>query len=109
MVAASVSVGQASLPDVVSTYYVLEPASASGCRVVADERSFLLLGSGVIHALPAGAILTHQVSDYVADDGYRPFSLGTYQLTWNGDDAVLIASGGENTPVDPSVHVFTCQ
>lgn len=59
VVAAVVSIGQASIPDIVSSYLVLGPASASGCRVVVDERSFLLLGSGVIHVLPAGAVLTH--------------------------------------------------
>ncbi len=108
VIAAVASVGNASIADIVSRYLILEQASASGCRVVVDERSFLLLGSGVIHVLPAGAVLTHPVSDYIADDGYQPFSLGTYQLTWNGDDAVLIAPGDQNAPVDPPVHVFTC-
>lgn len=108
VVAAIASIGQASIPDIVSNYHVLDPASASGCRVVIDERSFLLLGSGVIHVLPAGAMLTRPVSDYIADDGYQPFSLGNYQLTWNGDEAVLVAPGVENAPVDPPVHVFIC-
>ncbi len=109
VVGAVASVGRASVPDIVSTYHVLEPASASGCRVVVDERNFLLLGSGTIHVLPAHAILTHPVSAYLADDGYQPFSLGDYHLTWEGDHAVLIAPGDTNSPLDPPVHVFDCR
>ncbi|MGV8910650.1 MAG: hypothetical protein ACOH1Y_16860 [Propionicimonas sp.] len=108
VVAAVASVAQASILDIVSEYYVLEPASAGGCRVVVDQRSFLLLGSGVIHVLPAGEVLTREVSDYIADDGYRPFGLGTYQLTWQGEEAVVLTWGDANAPVDPELHRFVC-
>jgi hypothetical protein len=49
------------------------------------------------------------VSDYIADDGYRPFDLGTFQLTWNGEEAVLHTWGDANAPVDPELHRFVCQ
>jgi len=101
-------VAWAALGDANSRYLVLGPASPSGCRVVVDQRSFLLLGSGVVHVLRPGEHLTHPVGGYVADDGYRPFDFGTYRLTWSGETATLELWGDPDMPVSPAHQRLLC-
>lgn len=109
MIAAVFLVGRATLIDgLVSTYHVLEPAGSDGCRVVVEERTFLLLGSGAVHALPAGDLTTHEVDDFMADDGYRPVTLGTYSLEWQGNEAHLVLRGHPHAPVFPENFTFRC-
>jgi hypothetical protein len=43
-----------------STSAVLAPASANGCRVVVEEHSFLMGGSGSVFVLPAGAVVARR-------------------------------------------------
>ncbi|MGZ4627292.1 MAG: hypothetical protein ACXVYY_07485 [Oryzihumus sp.] len=106
--AAVLCVAWAALGDAASRYLVLGPASPSGCRVVVDQRSFLLLGSGVVHVLRPGEHLTHPVGGYVTDDGYRPFDFGTYRLTWSGETATLELWGDPNMPVSPAHQRLPC-
>jgi len=98
----------AALGDANSRYLVVGPASPSECRVVVDQRSFLLLGSGVVHGLRPGEHLTHAVGGYVADDGYRPFDVGTCRLTWSGETAMLELWGDPNMPVSPAHQRLPC-
>ena len=103
------ALGWSIVSDLPSTYHVLEPSGPDGCLVVVDERSFLLLGSGVVHVLPAGRWTTSPVSQYSADDGYSPISLGTYSLTWQGNVGTLQLRGTEVAPVWPEYHYITCR
>ncbi|PRY57995.1 hypothetical protein BCF74_11425 [Knoellia remsis] len=97
-----------ALDDLVMTYVVLEPASPQGCRVVVVERSFLLLGSGDIHLLPSGRVVTNVVDGYQAEDGQQPFSRGRYSLVWTGERGLLTAPGTSDAPVTPSTFTVDC-
>lgn len=97
--AASVCCVGVGLVDATSNWAVLQPGSAQGCRVVVEERSFLLLGSGVVHVLPPGERRPRPVASYVADDGYRPVTVGTWSLRWDEETAHLRLWGTEHQPV----------
>lgn len=88
-----------SLSDAVTTFHVLTPASDTGCRVVVAENSLLLLGSGRVYLLPFGAHRPTLQASYLADGGYRPISMGTYRLRWNGETADLVLWGTHFQPV----------
>ena len=83
----------------VTSYHVLAPRGSDGCRVVVAEDTFLLLGSGRVFVLSAGAHEARQVARFTTDDGYRPVSLGTYRLTWTGSEADLTLWGDSDAPV----------
>lgn len=87
-----------------TAYHVLAPQSVAGCRVVVAERSFLLAGSGTVYVLPAGRLVPAAVGSYVADDGYRPISGGTFRVEWAGETARLTLWGepGRNVGYDES-------
>ncbi|QNF93825.1 MULTISPECIES: hypothetical protein [Janibacter] len=90
-----------------SSYVVLAPVGPSGCRVVVEESSFLMLGSGRVGA--AGRVGPVRLqSDYTADDGGRPASLGEYAVRWSGPDAVVQLHGNPGQPVWPALHEVTC-
>ena len=99
LVVAAVASVPVSLGAAVTTYHVLAPRGPDGCRVVVAEDTFLLLGSGRVFVLPAGARRARQVAQFSTDDGYRPVSLGTYRLTWTGSTADLALWGDEGSPV----------
>lgn len=88
-----------SLGAAITTYHVLSPRGPDGCRIVVAEDTFLLLGSGRVFVLPAGAHQARQVAQFTTDDGYRPVSLGTYRLTWTGSEADLALWGDAGAPV----------
>lgn len=88
-----------SLSDAVTTFHVLEPASDTGCRVVVAENSLLLMGSGAVYVLPSGTHRPHLKASYVADDGYRPISAGTYRLRWDASTAHLTLWGTQDQPI----------
>ncbi|WP_123379189.1 hypothetical protein [Pseudokineococcus lusitanus] len=87
------AVGAGLLLATISSYSVLAPASDGGCRVVVREGSLLLLAAGEVYLLSAGEVRGREVSSYWADDGYMPFSGGTYTLRWDGETALLDVRG----------------
>lgn len=89
-------------------YHVLQPAGPQGCRIVVAEDTFLLLGSGRVFVLPAGSHRPQQVATFDTDDGYRPISLNTYRLTWDGPSANLALWGTEAAPVFYDPVPLTC-
>ncbi|KRE62088.1 hypothetical protein [Nostocoides sp. Soil756] len=107
-VAAIGATGLALLGDVPASYRVLAPPGPDGCRVVVEERSFLLAGGGTVHVLPPYAVLTRPVGRYDADDGYRPFAAGSWSLTWRDETATLHLSGGGADPVWPRDQQVSC-
>ena len=73
----------------------LEPASPSGCVLVVEESSGLKSGWGRVGTLSPGGVLPRWQGTYSSDDGYRPFTLGAWDLRW--------AEGvGTLTLIDPS-------
>lgn len=74
---------------------VLDPASASGCRVAVLEG----LGGGTVAVLAPGATTPVRVGTYSADDGYAPVSRGAYALAWDGEVAHLDLRGTADAPV----------
>ena len=92
-----------------STSAVLAPASANGCRVVVEEHSFLMGGSGSVFVLPAGALVARRVSRYSTDDGYRPVEAGSFALSWAGERGHLEVSGSGFDPVWPRNHEVVCR
>lgn len=107
-VAAVGTTGLSLLADVPASYRVLAPPGPDGCRVVVEERSFLMAGGGRVHVLPPYAVLTREVGRYDADDGYRPFTAGSWSLTWRDEAATLHLSGGGTDPVWPSEQQVSC-
>ena len=87
---------------------VLEPPSAGGCRVVVQEHSLLMSGSGTVFVLPAHDLVARRVSRYSTDDGYRPVASGSYSLTWTGEQGLLEVSGSGSDPVWPGLHEIDC-
>ena len=66
-----------------------------------------MLGSGRVGA--AGRVGPVRLqSDYTADDGGRPASLGEYAVGWSGPDAVVRLHGNPGQPVWPALHEVTC-
>ncbi|HEY0189000.1 MAG TPA: hypothetical protein VGC67_16015 [Cellulomonas sp.] len=96
------------LTGTISTYWVLDPPSADGCRVVVREVSFLLVGWGEVWLLPDGALRPTEVAGYTADDGYAPVSRGTATLTWTGETAELVLTGTPDQPVVQDGTTFDC-
>lgn len=88
-----------SLAAATTSYHVLTPSGPDGCRIVVAEDTFLLLGSGRIFVLGAGSLQAREVGRFDTDDGYRPISLGTYRLSWNGVQGDLSLWGEDNAPV----------
>ena len=99
LLVAAIALIPVSLGAAVTTYHVLKPRGPDGCRIVVAEDAFLLLGSGRVFVLPAGARQVRQVTQFTTDDGYRPVSLGTYRLTWIGSKADLALWGDAGAPV----------
>lgn len=106
--AAVISSTLASLTDLGSRFLVLDPAGSDGCRVVVEQRSLLLLGSGAIHVLNPGEHLTRAVGSWAADDGYRPFDNATWSLEWEGGHGELSTRGTVDQPVWPEKHELSC-
>lgn len=75
---------------------LLEPASSGGCRVVAVEHAY----SGVsLHLLPAGSFRARP-GMVVHAAGHAPVSLGTHDLTWDGEVGELVLRGVLPYPPD---------
>lgn len=81
-----------------SRYSVLAERSAGGCRVAVQEFSFLFAGRGSAGVVQPGSWTVDWLADYSADDGYMPFSAGTYSLDWEGKTAVLEVRGTIGNP-----------
>lgn len=94
--------------DAGSDAVVLSPSSTNGCRVVVQERSFLLAGSGTVLVLAADGLVARQVSRYTTDDGYRPVRAGSFSLTWTGERGHLEVFGSGFDPVWPRGHEIDC-
>jgi hypothetical protein len=92
--------------DMGSSYRVLDPPAANGCRAVVREHSFLFAGSGAVYAVRFGGIGS-RTSSWTTDDGYEPVARGSYTLSWDGSDGVLNLFGGID-PVWPDVHAIPC-
>ncbi|MDO9397164.1 MAG: hypothetical protein Q7T71_11510 [Herbiconiux sp.] len=89
-----------------NSYSVLPGESDGGCRVVVREFSFLYAGGGAVGVLQPGAVVVDWAAlpegistNYFADDGYRPFTFGTYTLTWEGPLATIDLREGGAGPV----------
>ena len=81
--------------------YVVGPPSEAGDRIVIVERHFLLLSSGDVYVVPAGALAGEHVSAFSCDDTYSPVYAGSYRVTWRGRCAhVQVWS---DSAVDPMV------
>lgn len=106
--AAVASTVAVAVADGISRYHVLEPTSPGGCRVVVEERSALLLGSGTVYLLPRGSRRAREANSYLADDGYRPVTFGTYSLRWRGEIAHLEILGTTEQPVSYDPKPLTC-
>lgn len=90
-----------------TSYVLLEPEGPSGCRVVVEESSFLMLGSGRVGAV-GRAGPAHLQTDYTADDGGQPASTGSAKVTWDGDEATVELTGAPGQPVWPALHEVAC-
>ena len=99
--------GLGALDDLSSAkYYVLSPASSDGCRVAVREFSFLFAGRGTVYVVGAAGI-GRKVSSWTADDGYKPFSSGNYELKWySGGGSLILHSNSD--PVWPALHEINC-
>lgn len=91
--------GLVALLDSGTSYHLLDPASAQGCRVVVAEHSVLMMGSGTVYALEPGQTVASPVDSFTADDGYTPISHGTYTFGWDGETAELHVWGETHRPV----------
>lgn len=78
---------------------VLPEESVGGCRVVVNQHSFLLAGSGRVGILQPRSIVVEWVRGYRADDGLTPFGNGgAGQVRWEGRVADVEA-GSRGQPV----------
>jgi hypothetical protein len=85
-----------------SDYRMLPGVSEGGCRIVVQEYTFLFAAWGHAGIVQPGATTVdwaHGVVDgYTADDGYKPFTAGTYRLEWDGRSARLAGWGSSEGP-----------
>lgn len=94
-------VAPALLLAIVEEGYVVGPPSEAGDRIVIVERHFLLLSSGDVYIVPAGALVGEHVGAFTCDDAYSPVYAGSYRVTWHGRCAhVQVWS---DSAVDPMV------
>lgn len=91
-----------------ATYQVLEPQGPGGCRAVVRETSFLMSGGGEVFAV-SGVGIGWRMSDWTADDGYRPIAAGSYTFQWGADSGILAIGGSATDPVWPGIHKVSCQ
>lgn len=91
-----------------ATYQVLEPQGPGGCRAAVRETSFLMSGGGEVFAVSAVGI-GWRMSDWTADDGYRPIAAGSYTFQWRADSGILVIGGSATDPVWPAIHEVSCQ
>lgn len=86
-----------------SSFQMLPGSSAGGCRIVVQEYTFLYAASGNAGIVQPGSATVEwahgAVEGYTADDGYMPFTAGTYRLTWEGPEAGLNIWGSGSSPV----------
>ncbi len=78
-----------------SSYQMLPGASAGGCRIVVHEYAFLYAAWGDVGIVQPDSATVRWEEDYLADDGYEPFTSGTYRLDWDGPSARLAVWGVE--------------
>ena len=99
--------GLGALDDLSSAkYYVLSPSNSDGCRVAVREFSFLFAGRGTVYVVGAAGV-GRKVSSWTADDGYKPFSSGNYELMWYSDGGSLILHSNSD-PVWPALYEINC-
>lgn len=102
-----ISSGFSALDDLSSAkYFVLSPANSDGCRVAVREFSFLFAGRGTVYVVGETGV-GRKVSSWTADDGYKPFSSGTYELRWYTDEGSLRIDSNRD-PVWPALHEIRC-
>jgi hypothetical protein len=75
-------------------YRLLPEQSADGCRIAVREYSFMFAGGGDVGIVRPGGTTVEWIGSYGADDGYKPFSSGTYSVDWRGE-MVTFAVWGE--------------
>lgn len=94
--------------DLGARYFVYAPAGPDGCRVVARETAFLFAGSGEVYVAGwPGFAVEH--GSYRTDDGYRPFTWGTFRFEPSADGYRLSISGRSTDPLlDNDISLFSC-
>lgn len=73
-------------------FYFTSPDGA--LNVIVKEESWLFGGWGSFYE-PVSPCLMRKVGDYGADDGFRPFTAGAYELEW-GESALIVRYGFES-------------
>ncbi|AXH37539.1 hypothetical protein DVJ78_18360 (plasmid) [Humibacter sp. BT305] len=85
-----------------SSFQMLPGSSEGGCRIVVQEYTFLYAAWGNAGIVQPGSATVEWARDvvdgYTADDGYMPFTAGTYRLTWEGPAADLAIWGSDSNP-----------
>lgn len=71
--------------------------------IIVEEESFMLAGFGSIYE-KKNALFMSKKAEYGTDNGYRPFSLNNYQLTWGQENVTITYSFG-SMGVDRSVEI----
>ncbi|MFF4371730.1 hypothetical protein [Streptomyces sp. NPDC001594] len=99
--AAGLSCAAGALDELGAKYYVLHPTGPNGCTAVVRETSFLVLGSGDVYAVGPSRIGWRPSGSWMADDGHRPITAGTYELHWNEREGhgTLSVHGTETDPI----------
>ncbi|WP_110182734.1 hypothetical protein [Nocardioides solisilvae] len=68
-----------------TTHHLHPDGSPEGCRVLVEERAFVVSGGGSLHVLRGETGVARRVAEYVTDDGEMPFADGTAEITWDGE------------------------
>lgn len=82
----------------ISQYSLLPERSEGGCRIAVQEHSFLYAGWGSVGIVQPGSVNVDWLGRYGADDGYMPFSRGTYAVDWQGREAGIEVWGDASNP-----------
>ncbi len=101
LVAAAPSVAGAVVG--ITTYELHPSASPQDCRVVVEEHHFFWTSGGEFHVLRGETGIARRVAEFVTDDGEVPFTDGTADLTWYGEEASV--SGPLRHPRDEEIDV----
>ncbi|GAB94319.1 hypothetical protein KILIM_004_01110 [Kineosphaera limosa NBRC 100340] len=88
-----------------TTFTILEPAGADGCRVVARESAFLMSGDASVGAIGRHGGPVWMTGHYFVDDGGTPIRNGDYQLKWDkdGSASLLVSQAYDFDPIEPEL------
>lgn len=74
-------------------WFLLDPISPNGCRVLVEEQRFLFSGSGDVYIQPDHnaiiRLIRNPIGEYDTDDGYGPITSGNFQLEWQPTGGTL--------------------